>query len=417
MSRTPDAGTTATLEVRFYENGTLFDPFNVTDVNIYDAPVGGTAVATGLTPIQISTGVYQVTWDVPEAQTPGNYYDEWSWVAADGMATKVQRYDIVVGEASLSTKIVVKDNTPGTNPIEDVNVRIYDENDVFVTAGLTDVDGEYDVFLAGDPDPGREYIVRLFKTGVIFEYPTQKIQVLNPVLDPNTNTFDFTGQLTDLPVSSTPNMCRVSGYLTDASLRDLKSAVIEFAMIPIFPSNVVSGLHFINNPTVVNGNIIAKPTKVTTDADGYLEVDLVQGALYEVFIHGWQHPDGIAERVYVPEAAGAKIEDVLFPYVASTTFDASSVSVLAGESATIGVYATGSNGQVIVDLDDMNGLLEFTSTDEAVATVAVNEGSLTITGVAAGSAVLAVGRREETNAARLPDIPAIVVPTVTITVT
>jgi hypothetical protein len=89
------AGFDLTAQVSFYNNGNFFDPFSVDDVKIYDAATGGTLQAT-LSVTGSAVGVYQFNWSVPLTQPAGTYYDEWTWVAVDGMADKVQRYSLTV---------------------------------------------------------------------------------------------------------------------------------------------------------------------------------------------------------------------------------------------------------------------------------------------------------------------------------
>ena len=97
MPRQGLRGSDVTLQARFYENGTLFDPFYVdTSVKIYDAPSGGTLVTT-LTATKVSTGVWQVVWSIPSSQSTGSYYDEWTFEAVDGMGNYVQRNEFTVG--------------------------------------------------------------------------------------------------------------------------------------------------------------------------------------------------------------------------------------------------------------------------------------------------------------------------------
>ncbi|KKM27493.1 hypothetical protein LCGC14_1574160 [marine sediment metagenome] len=83
------------LYARFYDTGVLFDPFEIQDVGIYDADVGGTLLDT-LTPIRISTGIYQVIWDISDSLNQGKYYHEWTWRAIVSLNLKVQRYIINV---------------------------------------------------------------------------------------------------------------------------------------------------------------------------------------------------------------------------------------------------------------------------------------------------------------------------------
>lgn len=96
MARQGLKGSTLTLQVVFYENGSLFDPFDVdTNVGIYDMATGGTLVAT-LTAARVSLGVWEADWTIPDDQTVGTYYDEWGWTAINTMLPTSQRNNFVV---------------------------------------------------------------------------------------------------------------------------------------------------------------------------------------------------------------------------------------------------------------------------------------------------------------------------------
>lgn len=95
MARKGLVGSSIVLEVKFYQNAVLFDPFSVSNVEIFSVPSGGTSIAT-LGPTRISTGVYRATWSIPTTQTPGKYYDEWTFVAYSGLDSDSQRLEFQV---------------------------------------------------------------------------------------------------------------------------------------------------------------------------------------------------------------------------------------------------------------------------------------------------------------------------------
>lgn len=95
-ARVGRVGSDLTITVRFYESGVLFDPYDISDVDILNP--SGTVVAT-LPPTQQSTGVYTVTWNIPIGTTPGYYNDRWTWIAINGMSTKIQAYTFRVDAA------------------------------------------------------------------------------------------------------------------------------------------------------------------------------------------------------------------------------------------------------------------------------------------------------------------------------
>lgn len=95
MARVGKVGKPITLEVKFFENGTLFTPFSVEDVQIFSQAVGGIPLAT-LTPIETSTGVFEVTWNVPTTILAGEYFDEWTWTPDSGDPSITQRYNFTL---------------------------------------------------------------------------------------------------------------------------------------------------------------------------------------------------------------------------------------------------------------------------------------------------------------------------------
>jgi hypothetical protein len=69
----------------------LYTPFSLSDVVIYDAVSGGNVVASGLTPVEVTTGVYQISWAVGSSQASGTYYDQWAYVPVSGADTHTRR--------------------------------------------------------------------------------------------------------------------------------------------------------------------------------------------------------------------------------------------------------------------------------------------------------------------------------------
>lgn len=103
MSRTGPINSPIQLCVNFYENGTLFDPYNVASVKIYDVATGSPTPLATLTPDGYSTGVYCVTWNALATSSslePGTYYDEWTWTGQSGMPSKSQRYSFTLTAAT-----------------------------------------------------------------------------------------------------------------------------------------------------------------------------------------------------------------------------------------------------------------------------------------------------------------------------
>lgn len=321
-----------------------------------------------------------------------------------------------VGETAVLVTMVVEDDQAVPQPVEDVRIRVFDATDTFVTELETDSSGEAEVVLDGDPDPGRDYIVRLFKSGWTFPNGnTQVIQVHEPVVAPATNTFDFEASEYVLPASSHPNMCLISGYIGNQARQAMKGVALRFLPQVECPDAYVSGFPFPGDPTVVDEMSLLAHAKFTTDADGYVEILLPRGATFDCHIYGLETPGvQIVHQIYVPDAAAASLEDVLFPYVASVEWDKSSIAIAVEGTGTLTPTVIGSNLQNIYGSVPIGALLEFSSDDEDVATVELqDDATLLITGLSAGTANISVARIDNTWAARQPPIDALVVTPVT----
>jgi hypothetical protein len=96
-ARIADPGSTIRLTVSFFNNGVLFDPFSVSDVNIFDQAVGGSIVFTA-TPVKTAVGVYHIDYPIPAATANGLFFfDEWTWAATAATGSKIQRYCFLTG--------------------------------------------------------------------------------------------------------------------------------------------------------------------------------------------------------------------------------------------------------------------------------------------------------------------------------
>jgi len=319
-----------------------------------------------------------------------------------------------------SVTLSLKDD--GGSPIDNVNAKIFDDSDSFVTSGTTDAAGEISLLLDGIPDPGLSYIVRW---GRVYEKQmqnglTQIIRVHEPLVAPATNIFDFVLEDIPTPESDEEEMCLLYGYLADISKQPIKNGILVFLPRLYDPDAKVSGFPFPAQPAIVDGKMLVNEVRAHTNEEGYLEVKLPRTSIFDAHLYGMETPGvQIYSQIYIPDRPGAKIEDVLFPYVASVDTEIDSVSVAVGDSAELTVEALGSNDQSITDAGCLSALLEFISSDEDVATVEFgNEGQLLVTGVSAGSAIISVSRIDGTSAPRVPGIPDLVItPSTIISVT
>jgi hypothetical protein len=305
--------------------------------------------------------------------------------------------------------------------IDGVTARVYDDGDLFVTEGVTGGvnPGEIDMVLPGAPDPGQKYFVRWRPPdgSNIQNGNTQIFYVIDPLTPPQTNVFDFVMETPELPQSDDDAMCLVSGYLSDLSKVPIYEGILAFLPILCDPEFKVSGIPFPHTPAVLGRSMLVKETRVKTDKTGYVEVKLPKNSIINVHVYGLETPGiNIISPIYIPDRSSAKLEDILLPYVVSVDTEAGSVSVDVGGEAQLDITVEGSNGQP--DLDQNGGLLEFTSSDEEVATIEYKDGVLSVFGGVAGTAEISVARTSGTWGTRVPPVDDLkVTPSTTISVT
>jgi hypothetical protein len=330
-----------------------------------------------------------------------------------------------VGMVGVVATFVVKDTaSPTPNPVEDVRIRIFSSPaDLYITELETDSNGEAEVVLEGAASPtGKEYIIRVNTPVGYYDGPTKTIAVIDPLGPTETNIFDFIAYPPPtVPVTADIDMCRLSGFFTDPSLRPLKNLVLLFHPKEGYPKYVIAGFPFSGNPTVVKNKIIASERRANTDKNGYIELDLARGSTYDVFAQGLDAPDHtLLGQVYVPDAAGISIHEVLFPYLKKITYTPATLALTVGQTDEIEVAMESSNLQPMSGKAFLEALLVFTTSDPTKAIVAItNEGTLRVTALAAGVVTIQAERVVGSFAPRRPAVAALIVapsvPTITVT--
>jgi len=282
------------------------------------------------------------------------------------------------------TFVVVDDTVPTAAALEGTLVRVYSaDGTVFITEASTDVDGR----LSLDLEDMTTYWVRFFKVGYAFE-PRLSIEVDSGLL----NSFDVTGQnLTTLPSSTDPNLCRVSGTLLNGS--------------GIPTHNVTMYFMLTGKPRVVGGRAML-PSKVyaTTDRAGYLSVELVRNGVYDVWAAG---TDDTVYRAAVPNYGNVNITDLLFPVVVTLELEVPSVVVTLGNSVTVDVLAElSSRVDIPYELDggdsvSLGSIIGITVAGTAVTTYFIGS-TLYVFGKTLGTATITLTVREGIFALRQP---------------
>lgn len=284
------------------------------------------------------------------------------------------------------------------NALEGVLVRVFDATGTtFIaqnTTALVGADAIAEFSLDGD-DPAIQYTIRLSKTGVAFDgalgdqYKTpQLIDIYTPPANSptGTNDFDVKGETFERPIATDPRLCRCSGFFKDAAGRPLANL----------------DLSFINQfrPAIVDGDaVLGERLEGRTDADGYFEVDLYRGGIYEVYVQSVQAAtadDGGAftRELHVPDEASYNLIYLLFPVVGEVVWSPATVSLAVGATLELVPLITGTDKRELTGTARED--VEYEVADTAVATILVEADKITVTGQAVGSTELLVTRKDQT---------------------
>lgn len=315
-----------------------------------------------------------------------------------------------------SGEVVTVNVTEGGVPVDGVLVRVYDALDAYLTEGVTgagaDPSGAVSFVLPSSVAPGTSYILRFFSQGqVMTNGQAQTIAVVTAPAPPASNVFDVTMTTQTLPQAQDVDLCRVYGVITDASLRPLPGQVVDFRPCTGWPDmDPPVSAHYLGDPTVVRDRVLWTGGKATSNANGIIDIELPRGAFFEAKMGGNAHPIQVTELVRIPDQASVALEDLLFPYVASVAYTSAPFAVAAGQTLDITVVVTTSSGVTITDRAALAALLEFTPSDAALFSVSiVDDSTIRVTGIAAGSGTIQVARVVDSFAPRRPAVSAITV--------
>lgn len=257
------------------------------------------------------------------------------------------------------------DQTAAT-PVEGVQVRLYSsDGSTFVTFDVTDAGGEMVIDV-----PDAQYWVRFFLQG--YAFPSKLLIEVDGAL---TNTFDVeASNLVELPPSAATNLCRVSGYTVDAAGQPREAATFQFMLS--------DWKHIVGDRSIT-----ASKTITRSDGYGYVEVELIQGAFYDVVV------EGIDDEVFsaqVPISQSCSLTELIWPYPARVNLSSDSVALTVGDDEDVEAVLVMSSGvEMPVPTDAPAGALSFhispSSSDEDVATVEIVDTTVTITAVGVGS--------------------------------
>lgn len=305
----------------------------------------------------------------------------------------------------VSCTFVIVDDAIPANALEDVVARVFSEDgETFVTQGQTDADGE----LVLELEDETTYWVRFFKIGYQFD-SRLTIEVDSAAVS---NTFDVEGvNLTVLPPSTVPQLCRVSGYVRGADFAPRKGIRITFSLT--------------GKPRVVAGEVmVVQDVIVVSDSRGWIEVELVRDGVYDCVIDGM---DDEVARVVVPDRTSVSLTELAFPYIASLSYtqddvEVEEVELAVDETLEVEALVTLSSGVVTpYELDDdtereAGNFIALTVADPLIVEAMLSGSTLTLVGLTAGTTTITAEVVDGTETDRLPE-PTRDLVTLTVTVT
>jgi hypothetical protein len=285
--------------------------------------------------------------------------------------------------------LYIKDDTPSENPVEGVVVRAYDSSGtIFYTQQITDSNGHALMLLPS----GYTFSLRFYRFQTTIANP-QLIEVKDQDLpSPTPNVFDISAHVFSPPEAVDPRLCRCSGF---------------FLKVNGDPQPNVD-IHIIGkfDPILLDGKaVINERVSLRTDRDGYMQVDLVRFAEYDVTVEGFED---CLRTIRIPDRPSSNFPDLLFPVVERVSFvPAPPFSLSVGQilEVTPSVYSSG--GRLLDGTAQYD--LRWSSSDEAVIGVNVLTDHLELVGLSAGAAYLQA-ERLDTSVVRIPDTDIVGVP-------
>jgi len=278
----------------------------------------------------------------------------------------------------------ITESTPPNAPLEGVVVKIYDPTGaMFFTQGVTDAAGHVGFLLET-----QSYSARFYKFQVQFSQP--QVIVVLPL--PAINVFDVVGTSFAPPAATDPRLCRASGFF-----RDVTGSPKPWL-----------DMHFISkfSPILLDGSGVVSERQTTrTDETGYVQLDLIRCAQYAVTIQDFEDTQ---RQINVPDSPKVNLPDLLFPAVASITFDPPPPYFLTiGTDLVVTPTVVTTDGRTLIGcaIDDVR----WGSSDNNVAVVLPSQTTLALRGLTTGIAQITAVRLDAT-VIRIPNTPISGVP-------
>lgn len=281
---------------------------------------------------------------------------------------------------AVATNIYIFDDSLTPEPVNGVVVNVYNSTTFALVASATSNSAGRAAFsLPGSTSPGTTYEVRLFKLGVIFSNPLF-IQVIEPVV--SNNDFNVTGILLTLETATDPRCCRCTGRFLDYSNRPVPNILVRILAQAITNGQI---------PKIVDGNLISpEAMNLRTDENGFIKVDLLQGAKYWIMFSG---EDDNVVQITIPTRSSINLIDVMYPQPVLFEWDqaaapGNTISLATNTQTLINGALTFSDYSVITS--GFSSWLVFTSSDDSVANLGSNDTGLNICTLSPGITTISV---------------------------
>jgi len=280
---------------------------------------------------------------------------------------------------------VVVDQT--ATPIENVLVKVFDPTGATVfTEGQTNTSGTVSFLLQT-----QSYSARFFKQQMSFSQP----QLFDVLAAPATNTFDVVGTVFVPPTPTDPRFCKASGYFRTISGAPHQGMDLHFR--GLFEYLILE------NNGIGDNKVITR-----TDKDGFVCIDLIRCARYEVTLQDFEDTP---RYIDVPDQATTNLPDLLFPTVGRITFSPAGPFTIPGVGVANEITVTPSvftrDGRQLEGTTTAN--VKWSTEDETIAVVIPGTETLTLRGTTPGNTKL-VATRVDTSIVRIPDSGIIGVP-------
>lgn len=296
--------------------------------------------------------------------------------------------------ATVGVDVYVFDESLTPLPLEGVVVGVFDSAGANLLATATTDGTGKSSFLLDDGTTGLTYSVRLYKAGVSFQNPKAILVLPTPAV----NVFDIQGIVKTVPSSLDPRVCVAYGWFVTGSKQPDRSVEMQFITkrLPLLVDSM---------------GVLRERVTVSSDRNGYIEIPLIRCAEYDVLVSGFED---LTRIVYVPDAPNILLPDLLFPVVKEISWAPSGpYSVASGSSISLTPTIQATDLQILEGTSIEE--IMWASSDETILVVEPGSTTITLRGIAPGTAELRATRRS-TEISRLPDTPIVGVP-LTITVT